>query len=744
MVVAGYLLSSTFIKIKDAYGVKLLDQPTRTLSNGGAGTTPQILKKRVKLVFDLLPEKLEKLVIVNITLSMFAMLQACIQVAEQYAENVMIIPPLLAVLTYALEDLAKYRNPPADEVIFIVYISPVNVDFVILRRDQNFELYVADYDNCELHQCEEMFPRFFTYYQPHATIFVVHNTLFAIVDDLKYRYQPENCTVKPFKRQDYVHLFGALYRSMEDEDFDERYQIPNFSSGYETQIRRHNNLIRHIVLPQWTRVPCEMYGFDGDRQCIKVSYCPEYRQYEHEFYLKKQHVSMQTLLATGSSNQIIGRVDERGVPYILPDKEVTSIKKEVPKPETAPELILDFTTGNLLEHNISTGLKRLDENAFDPFLPSTSSSNLHQQIANILQRRSFSAVHIVTDKELLNGHKDFLHSICSNVSFIPKIRAQLSFCFKKLKIIDNLKIFAIILAENKLMDIYFFQYINGKYEFTNQFLETTLENSEWRIKEECATDIFIFCSRDESPQLELPPKYTVTVFSSPDYKNMGLNGFFDMEKNLKNLTNNKTLQTLFTLNESDRTSDAGIFSETSFTVGGNSNGSSQIKFLFKNGLCGVEIFQNGQKHKLNNSYDNEWTPLYFSMAEGVLEIGEKAKGHFERYPKHVIYDVMKIIGKPMNEIPRDPRWGFELVEHDGIVYFQIETSNGPRLIPQEIVIAKFLKEMKILTESVLNTQIKAISILTEFKLNESQKAVFQKAAQKSYLEVLLFDFIIVQ
>uniref|UniRef100_A0A914QUB9 Uncharacterized protein n=1 Tax=Panagrolaimus davidi TaxID=227884 RepID=A0A914QUB9_9BILA len=169
------------------------------------------------------------------------------------------------------------------------------------------------------------------------------------------------------------------------------------------------------------------------------------------------------------------------------------------------------------------------------------------------------------------------------------------------------------------------------------------------------------------------------------------------------------------------------------------NGRSQIKFLFNENFNAIEISERGFSKMLKDAFGNEWNPLYLSMAQATVEVGKKAKTDHEKFPKYVVYDVLKVIGKPLNEIKIDPKWGFKLVEKDGIIYFQIETISGPRLFPQEMIIAAFLKSMKLQTESILNVQIKEICISTNFKLNESQKAIFEKAAEMNFLEISGFD-----
>uniref|UniRef100_A0AC35FX99 C-type lectin domain-containing protein n=1 Tax=Panagrolaimus sp. PS1159 TaxID=55785 RepID=A0AC35FX99_9BILA len=175
---------------------------------------------------------------------------------------------------------------------------------------------------------------------------------------------------------------------------------------------------------------------------------------------------------------------------------------------------------------------------------------------------------------------------------------------------------------------------------------------------------------------------------------------------------------------------------------GNKNDSNSTKFgipsfnfLF-DGRFGIEIYENGTTKMLN-----DWTPLYLSMAEKSIKIGETAKTHFRDFPNFVIYDILKIIGKPINEIKIDPKWGFEIIENSGILFFQIQTQNGIRMIPEEMVLAAFFKTMKSRTETYLNENIKEIYLSTNFKVSESQKNIFKKAALKVNLEIKTFDFI---
>lgn len=100
---------------------------------------------------------------------------------------------------------------------------------------------------------------------------------------------------------------------------------------------------------------------------------------------------------------------------------------------------------------------------------------------------------------------------------------------------------------------------------------------------------------------------------------------------------------------------------------------------------------------------------------------------------------MKIIGRPLSEIEIDPKWSFQLVEKDDVVYFGVETIQGPRLLPQELILGAFFKAMKSRAISILEADIQDIHLQTWNKLTESQEAVFKSAASKMALNIISFD-----
>uniref|UniRef100_A0AC35G4P6 Uncharacterized protein n=1 Tax=Panagrolaimus sp. PS1159 TaxID=55785 RepID=A0AC35G4P6_9BILA len=536
MVVGSYLLCSTQLRIFDDLGKQKFFCPPNVPSLSHGRLVPKTLKERVKLVLNMAPKRMKTLVVINSDLTTFELIHACVEAAENYADNVIVIPSLLALLTYALEDISKFRNPPPKEVVMVITITSEFVDFVILnRKDQNSKLCVAKFEHFEdLSKSKSIFPKIYNYWYPHSTVILVQESMQKIATEIKKQFNPDNCFIKPFIKWDYILLHGGLFWAMSDEHgFDTRYHIANFSSGYETCIlnRKYQTHERHILLPQRSALPCNINGFNGIGQLINISYSPEYYQSGGQLISQKKPAIKHTVYAAGKSNEILGIVDERGVPYV---------------------------------------------------------------------KDSIAFKNLVLSKEANLEKKDLVK-------------------------VDIIKSYA---------------------------------------------------------------------------------------------------------------STSGIFSQPTIS---SLNNPPEINFLFCDNLCGIEVAENGFWKMLKGSSGTEWTPLYLSMAHGTVEIGENAKTDFKMFPKHVIYDVFKIIGKLLDEIKVDPKWGFKLTENDEIVHFQIETISGPRLLPQEIIIAAFLKSMKLQTESILNVHIKEIRFSTNFKLNEIQKAIIEKAAVKNNLKILSFN-----
>uniref|UniRef100_A0A914PR57 Uncharacterized protein n=1 Tax=Panagrolaimus davidi TaxID=227884 RepID=A0A914PR57_9BILA len=168
------------------------------------------------------------------------------------------------------------------------------------------------------------------------------------------------------------------------------------------------------------------------------------------------------------------------------------------------------------------------------------------------------------------------------------------------------------------------------------------------------------------------------------------------------------------------------------------NGRPQIKFVFRDNLCAIKVLKKGIWELSQDHFGNVWTPLYHSTAEVTVATGKKAKDHYEKFPKHVVFDVLKIIGKPLNQIKIDPKWGFKLVEKNEVVYFQSETIFGAKSYTREMILSAFFKALKLQTLSTANVKFEEIRITTDFELNESQKAIFEKAAEMNFLKIVSF------
>uniref|UniRef100_A0A914Z646 Uncharacterized protein n=1 Tax=Panagrolaimus superbus TaxID=310955 RepID=A0A914Z646_9BILA len=167
----------------------------------------------------------------------------------------------------------------------------------------------------------------------------------------------------------------------------------------------------------------------------------------------------------------------------------------------------------------------------------------------------------------------------------------------------------------------------------------------------------------------------------------------------------------------------------------------KITFLFRNDeTFGVEVYQNGGTEKLKNDGGNEWTPMYLSMVKGSPIIGESAKSDYRNFPNYVVYDILKVIGKPVHVINHmDPKPKNNITVKDEENCFVVKTPCAEdRHISEERIMAAFLKIQKEQVEKSLKTDIKSVFISTDFALTDFQKAVFLKAASKLKLEILSF------
>uniref|UniRef100_A0AC34FI00 Uncharacterized protein n=1 Tax=Panagrolaimus sp. ES5 TaxID=591445 RepID=A0AC34FI00_9BILA len=539
MFAAAYLLGSTGIRFKDRHIQDLQWLPEKVVVKGRI--EPTMLAARTELVYQMVPGRMKHLVIINSNFCDFECIQAAVKIGEKYADNVTVITSLLSRLTFALNHLAEFRNAPEDEIVLVVTITPLFSEFVIIRRDRNFKLNIAE---CRIHkpeECTKIFPEIYETFYPDATILIAQIECRDLADNLKNQFNPENCFVKTFKRWDFFLLWGGLFYAMNDEDFDPNYRIHNFASGIETNIGFYRSQQRHIILQDRTPVPCEL-SIEGTPHPIKLYYFYEYLQVYEKLVHQRKSASKTMMRTTGSSRQVIGYIDERGVPYApLPKDTVETPKRE------------------------SVGYAE----------PSTSTV------------------------------------------VIPK-------------------------------------------------------------------------KEDVNPTFKATPK--------------------------------KVSAQSFALVKPAEIEPTNI-----------------IKFFFENNVVAIEVYKNGDMERIENPEGNEWTPLYLSMANGAPVLGEKAKSDYQKSPKCVIYDVLKIIGKPLKEILTDPKWGFKLVEEEEILYFEIETPSGGARFTQELVLSAFLKSMKLRAESALNNVVLSeICLSTSFKLSRSQKAVFQKAAIKNNLKIVSF------
>uniref|UniRef100_A0A914QU73 Uncharacterized protein n=1 Tax=Panagrolaimus davidi TaxID=227884 RepID=A0A914QU73_9BILA len=391
MVVGSYLITSIHMRISDGIGSSKYIGPNDSPVLQGP-LTPVAVRERCERVFKMVPKKMKNLVLVNSALSTFDFIQACVEVADKYSDKVMVIPPLLALLTFALDEIAKFRNPPDKEIILVVTITPGFVDFVILRRDSNFILYIAEFEHFEikLNEYKERFAEFYNFSYPHSTILLVHDTVHNIAEEIRYEFNPENCFISTFKQWHYILLYGGMLRAMDEEDgFDTRYHIANFSNGYETTIQNHRTRTRerHILLHPRSSLPCNISLQQNiPPMLINVFYSPEYYQLGNELVPTKKAVTKQAVYSSGTLNEIIGYIDERGIPFVK--DSAAFMNRELPK-----NTIAEKQTPRKQDSNENNQISRASETTILS-QPSSSSVSDSPQIKFIFHK-NLCAIEVV-------------------------------------------------------------------------------------------------------------------------------------------------------------------------------------------------------------------------------------------------------------------------------------------------------------------------------------------------------------
>ena len=316
---------------------------------------------------------------------------------------------------------------------------------------------------------------------------------------------------------------------------------------------------------------------------------------------ERRRASDNFVITTGSSSQIIGYYDARGVPYLASSNGALI------------EVVADLITGNILEYDPSENTKTLIENAFKSREITSCPSSSHRTLINALQKKNYSTVHILTDEALSREQADEIERVCKKHSINQKIRAELSYCFKELKNVKKGNKIAIILCQNfQQMDIYLFQILDEEYYFLNRQHGLTLQECQLKAQGESVRNVFIFSPPLYEPSLlDFGNEIEAEVKIVTDIQNIGLDGALDMGINLKNLVNNKVLKSLFDVTGSGRSSRGASDTSNSAELSSpppaegadvhENDESSQVRMLFRDGFCAVEIQKRGCIQRIPDS-----------------------------------------------------------------------------------------------------------------------------------------------
>lgn len=99
-------------------------------------------------------------------------------------------------------------------------------------------------------------------------------------------------------------------------------------------------------------------------------YIPYHYQFFYKLEYKQKEASETMIEFNGSSKQIVGYFDERGVPYLFSTKDQRKESNEIPYTSDCDtisnEYILDLWVKNMHEYNRITKTLKLHKTTFDP------------------------------------------------------------------------------------------------------------------------------------------------------------------------------------------------------------------------------------------------------------------------------------------------------------------------------------------------------------------------------------------
>uniref|UniRef100_A0AC34FEV6 Uncharacterized protein n=1 Tax=Panagrolaimus sp. ES5 TaxID=591445 RepID=A0AC34FEV6_9BILA len=153
---------------------------------------------------------------------------------------------------------------------------------------------------------------------------------------------------------------------------------------------------------------------------------------------------------------------------------------------------------------------------------------------------------------------------------------------------------------------------------------------------------------------------------------------------------------------------------------------------------------NGKQSEIIFQYpDNEqFIPMYISFLRKTVIIGKKAIEDYKTHPKFVIFDILKLVGKNLQNPPKiNPKWHFQLVPLNAANHaklgIKVQTFNGFKIFPVEIIFAILLKFLlKDIAAEYFQTTEFTLRFL-QYKFTASEKNVFWAAAKLLNLSMIL-------
>lgn len=206
----------------------------------------------------------------------------------------------------------------------------------------------------------------------------------------------------------------------------------------------------------------------------------------------------------------------------------------------------------------------------------------------ILCEKTISTLYVSSYFEIAAEVKTELQKFCKRLLIIPRIKAQISYAFEKLKNEENVEKRAIIFFDNNdSVNVIIFEYYRETYYCIVQRYDLKLTDIASLLEEQSVLYVYYFCPQGDYSVLDVNGNITLNKFEIRDYENLALNGCINIDEKLRILKDRGE----FTLKPRQEPNDFTLERFSSIPNGyEKSSGKAYIKFIFYEDSCCFKVY----------------------------------------------------------------------------------------------------------------------------------------------------------